>query len=146
MNTSTQSLPDGYVQSDEINLKKNKRLAILLNIGAFIIFIPMFYLLSRFIALVRPDITNFSVTITIGKVFGAIGLVVLVLNIHEIIHGLFFWIFSHGRPVFALRPLYAYAGAPTWFFPKRQYAITALGPLVIIGAVGLLLLLLAPVS
>ena len=85
-------------------------------------------------------------TITIGKVFSAIGLVVFVLIIHEIIHGLFFWIFSHGRPVFALRPLYAYAGAPTWFFPKRQYAITALGPLIIIGAVGLLLLLLAPIS
>jgi hypothetical protein len=146
MNTSTQALPDGYVQSAEINLKKDKRLAILLNIGAFIIFIPMFYLLSRFIALVRPDITNFSVTITIGKVLSAIGLVVLVLIIHEIIHGLFFWIFSHGRPVFALRPLYAYAGAPTWFFPKRQYAITALGPLIIIGAVGLLLLLLAPIN
>ena len=146
MNASTQMLPDGYVQSDEINLKKDMRLAILLNIGAFIIFIPMFYLLSRFIALVRPDITNFSVTITIEKVLGAIGLVVLVLIIHEIIHGLFFWIFSHGRPVFALRPLYAYAGAPTWFFSKRQYAITALGPLIIIGAVGLLLLLLAPIS
>ena len=146
MNASTQMLPDGYVQSGEINLKKDKRLSILLNIGAFIIFIPMFYLLSGFIALVRPDITNFSVTITIGKVFSAIGLVVLVLIIHEIIHGLFFWIFSHGRPVFALRPLYAYAGAPTWFFPKRQYAITALGPLIIIGAVGLLLLLLAPIS
>ena len=146
MNTSTQTLPAGYIQSIQINLKKDMRLAILLNIGAFIIFIPMFYLLSRFIALVRPDITNFSVTITIEKVLGAIGLVVLVLIIHEIIHGLFFWIFSHGRPVFALRPLYAYAGAPTWFFPKRQYAITALGPLIIIGAVGLLLLLLAPIS
>jgi len=59
MNASTQMLPDGYVQSGEINLKKDKRLSILLNIGAFIIFIPMFYLLSGFIALVRPDITNF---------------------------------------------------------------------------------------
>ncbi len=146
MTTSTQMLPDGYIQSGQIDLKKDKRLAILLNIGAFIVFIPMFYLLSGFTALVRPDITNFSVTITIGKVFSAIGLVVLVLIIHEIIHGLFFWIFSRGMPVFALRPLYAYAGAPTWFFPKRQYAITALGPLIIIGAVGLVLLLLAPIS
>ena len=146
MNTSTQMLPDGYVQSGEIDLKKDKRLAILLNICAFIIFIFMFYLLSRFIALVRPDISNFSATITIGKMLGALGLTVIVLIIHEIIHGLFFWIFSHGRPVFALRPLYAYAGAPTWFFPKRQYAITALGPLVVIGVAGLLLLLLAPIS
>lgn len=146
MNTSTQTLPVGYIQSGQIDLKKDKRLAILLNIGAFIVFIPMFYLLPGFAALVRPGITNFSGTITIGNVLGALGLTVVVLIIHEIIHGLFFWIFSHGRPVFALRPLYAYAGAPTWFFPKRQYAITALGPLVIIGAVGLLLLLLAPIS
>jgi hypothetical protein len=146
MNTSTQTLPTGYVQSAEINMKKDKRLMILLNIGAFIVFFLMFYLLSGFTALVRPDITSFSETITIEKMLGALGLTVFVLIIHEIIHGLFFWIFSHGRPVFALRPLYAYAGAPTWFFPKPQYAITALGPLVIIGAVGLLLLLLAPIS
>jgi hypothetical protein len=146
MNYSTQTLPAGYIQSGQIDLKKDKRLAILLNISAFILFIPMFYLLSGFTTLVRPDITNFSETITIGKMLGALGLTVIVLILHEIIHGLFFWIFSRGMPVFALRPLYAYAGAPTWFFPKLQYAITALGPLVIIGAVGLLLLLLVPVS
>ncbi len=146
MNYSTQTLPAGYIQSGQIDLKKDKRLSILLNISAFIVFIPMFYLLSGFTALARPDITNFSETITIGKMLGALGLTVIVLILHEIIHGLFFWIFSRGMPVFALRPLYAYAGAPTWFFPKLQYAITALGPLVIIGAVGLLLLLLVPVS
>jgi len=146
MNISTQTLPTGYVQSGEINLKKNKHLTILLNIGAFIVFILMFYMLTGFTALVRPDITNFSETITIKKMLGALGLTVIVLILHEIIHGLFFWIFSHGMPEFALRPLYAYAGAPTWFFPKRQYAITALAPLVIIGAVGLLLLLLAPIN
>ena len=146
MNNSTQTLPTGYIQSAEINLKKDKRLTILLSIGAFIVFILMFYLLTGFIALVRPDVKNFSENITIGKVLGALALTVIVLSIHEIIHGLFFWIFSHGRPVFALRLPYASAGAPTWFFPKLQYAITALGPLIIIGAVGLLLLLLAPIS
>jgi hypothetical protein len=146
MNTSTQTLPTGYVQSAEINLKKDKRLTILLSIGALIVFILMFYLLSMFTALVRPEVKNFSENITIGKLLGALGLTVVVLVIHEIIHGLFFWIFSHGMPVFALRPLYAYAGAPTWFFPKGQYVITALAPLVVIGAVGLLLLLLAPIS
>jgi hypothetical protein len=113
MNNSTQILPDRYFQSAEINLKKDKRLTILLNIGAFIVFIPMFYLLTGFIALVRPEVKNFSESITIGKMLGALGLTVIVLIIHEIIHGLFFWIFSRGRPVFALRPLYAYAGAPT---------------------------------
>ena len=146
MNNSTQTLPAGYIQSGQIDLKKDKRLTILLSISVLIVFALMFYVLSGFTALVRPDITNFSETITIGKLLSALGLTVIVLIIHEIIHGLFFWIFSHGMPVFALRPLYAYAGAPTWFFTKRQYAVTVLGPLVIIGAAGLLLLVLAPIS
>ena len=146
MNTSTQILPDGYVQSAEINLKKDKRLTILLNIGALIVFALSFYLLSAFTAWVRPDIIIFSSTITVTNILGALGLTVLILLLHEGIHGLFFWIFSRSRPVFGLRPLYAYAGAPSWFFPKRQFTITALGPLVIIGAAGLLLLLLAPIS
>jgi hypothetical protein len=139
-------LPAGYVQTAEINLKKDTRLTIILSIVALIVFALVFFLLTSFTALVRPEVRNFSENITIVKMLGALGLTVIVLIIHEIIHGLFFWIFSHSRPVFALRPMYAYAGAPNWFFPKRQYTITALAPLVIIGAVGLLLLLLAPIS
>jgi hypothetical protein len=142
----TQTLPDGYVQSGEINLKKDKRLAIVLNILAFLIFIFIFYLLSLFGAMLRTGTTNISGSISAGAMILLIGLTVFILIVHELIHGFFFWIFSRSKPVFALRPLYAYAGAPDWYFPKRQYAITALGPLVIIGVLGLLLMLLAPVS
>ena len=106
----------------------------------------MFYLLSAFTAWVRPDIMTFSDTITVTNILSALGLTVLILLLHEGIHGLFFWIFSRSRPIFGLRLLYAYAGAPNWFFPKRQFTITALAPLVIIGAAGLLLLLLAPIN
>ena len=146
MNNSTQTLPAGYIQSGQIDLKKDKRLVILLNIGALIVFALSIYLLSAFTAWVRPDIMTFSTTITVTNILSALVLTVIILLFHEGIHGLFFWIFSRSRPVFGLRPLYAYAGAPTWFFPRHQFAITALGPLLVIGAVGLLLLLLAPIS
>ena len=146
MNNSTQTLPAGYIQSGQIDLKKDKRLTILLNFGAVIVLALSFYLLSVFTAWVRPDIMTFSVTITLTNMLSALVLTVLILPLHEGIHGLFFWIFSRSRPVFGLRPLYAYAGAPNWFFPKEQFAITALGPLLIIGAAGLLLLLLAPIN
>ncbi len=144
MSTLTQTLPAGYIQSGQIDLKKDKRLAILLNIGSFLVFAISFYLLSAFTVWVRPNIITFSGTITVANMLSAIGLTVIILLLHEGIHGLFFWIFSRSRPVFGLRPLYAYFGAPTWFFPRRQYAIAALGPLVIIAAVGLLFLMLAP--
>lgn len=146
MNTSTQTLPDGYAQTGEVNLKKDKRLAVILNILAFFVFIVSFILLSIFGTALRSGTTNISGSISAGAMILLIGLTVFILIVHELIHGFFFWLFSRSRPVFALRPLYAYAGAPGWYFPKRQYAITALGPLVIIGAVGLLLMLLAPVS
>jgi hypothetical protein len=96
--------------------------------------------------MLRTGTTNISGSISAGAMILLIGLTVFILIVHELIHGFFFWIFSRSKPVFALRPLYAYAGAPDWYFPKRQYAITALGPLVIIGVLGLLLMLLAPVS
>ncbi len=146
MSTSTQTLPDGYVQSGEINLKRSKRLALFLNITGFFTFVIIFALLSIFGAVVRSGTMNISGSISVGPMLILMGLTIFILLVHELIHGFFFWIFSRNRPVFALRLLYAYAGAPTWYFPNRQYAIITLAPLVIIGAVGLLLMLLVPVS
>jgi len=146
MNTSTKMLPEGYVQSGEINLKKNKRLAITLNIVAFFVGILSFFLLSSFAALVRPSLMNTSGNITAGVWAVMLGLVVLLMTIHESIHGFFFWVFTRSRPVFAFRLFYAYAGAPDWYIPTRQFIIVALAPLVIIGAVGILLMLLVPES
>jgi len=147
MNASTKTLPEGYVQSGEVNLKKNKRLAITLNIVALFVGILSFFLLSSFAVLVRPSLMNLSgATITAGVWAVMLGLVVLLMTIHESVHGFFFWVFTRSRPVFAFRLFYAYAGAPDWYIPTRQFMIVALGPLVIIGAVGILLMLLVPES
>ena len=146
MSNSTNTLPEGYAPSGGINLKKNKRLAITLNIVAFFVVVPTFYLLSSFAALVRPSIVNTSGTITASGVVGLIGLVVVLFTIHEVVHGFFFWVFTRSRPVFALRLFYAYAGAPDWYMPTRQFLIVALGPLIVIGVLGILLMLLVPES
>lgn len=147
MRKSTKTLPEGYVLSGEINLRKNNRLAITLNIIALFIGVISFYLLTSIAALVRPGLMNLSgTTITIGVVVVVMGLVVLLLTIHELIHGFFFRVFTRSKPIFVLRLFYAYAGVPDWYIPTRQFIIVALGPLVIIGAVGLLLILLAPES
>jgi len=146
MNNSTKTLPGGYTQCGEINMKKNKRLTITLNIASFFLFVLCFYLLSSFAAVVRPDLVNTSGSIKAGALAALAVLLVLLITIHELIHGFFFWVFTHSKPVFALRLFYAYAGAPDWYFPKRQFAVVAVAPLVIIGAVGLLLILLAPIN
>ena len=146
MDASTTTLPEGYAQIGEINLKKNKRLAVALNILAFFVAVLCFFMLTSFAAYVRPGITTTSGTITVGGMAVVAVLVILLLIVHELIHGYFFWVFTRSRPVFALRLFYAYAGAPDWYIPTRQFAAVAVGPLVIIDVVGLLLMLVVPES
>ena len=146
MNTSTKTLPEGYALSGEINLKTNKRLAIILNLAAVPVGVLSFFLLANIATLIRPSLMDSSGTLTAGTAAIAVGLVVILMTIHELIHGVFFWIFTRSKPVFALRLFYAYAGAPDWYIPARQFAFVVLSPLVIIGAVGFLLMLLVPES
>ncbi len=100
MSNSTKTLPEGYVQSGEINLKKNKRLAVVLNIVAFPVALLSFFLLSGFAVWVRPGLTSTSITMTVGGLAVLLGLVLMLLTIHELIHGVFFWVFTRSRPVF----------------------------------------------
>jgi hypothetical protein len=149
MLSSTQTLPEGYIQVFEIDLAKNKRLAVLFNIAGFFICVISFALLGLFASRVRPGLFNgtFSFFVDLSSVWKLLGLLAaaaLMLVAHELIHGYFFWVFTHSKPVFALHLAYAYAAAPGWFIPARQYRIIGLSPLVIITAIGLLLIWLAP--
>ena len=151
MISSSQTLPDGYIQTVEINLAKNKGLAVLLNIVGLFISILTFALLVWFTSFVRPG--SFTVLIgfrvdlsTIGQLVALILFVTLSLIVHELIHGFFFWFFTHSRPVYALHLAYAYAAAPGWYIPACLYWIIGLAPLVLIDAVGILLSILSPAS
>ncbi len=147
MNNSTQMLPEDYCQVDEINLSKNKGLSILLNLAAVVLFVPSLILLGLFLRWARPELTTNAltyITLDLVKMIALLVSVVLTMLVHEFIHGFFFWTFTRSRPVFALRPLYAYAAAPDWFIPARHYWIVGLAPLVIIDVIGLLLLFVAP--
>ena len=66
MISATRTLPDGYTQTHEINLAKNKRLSILLNIAGFIIFVLSFVLLGLFVRWVRPDLSTITFTMRGG--------------------------------------------------------------------------------
>jgi hypothetical protein len=79
------------------------------------------------------------------KTLAFVGMLVLVtllmIVLHEGLHGLCFLVFTRERPKFALKIYYASAAAPGWYFPRWQYMITALAPLV-----GITLLCLAALA
>ena len=68
----------------------------------------------------------------------------VMILLHESFHGLFFWIFSNTRPAFAFKIYYAYAAAPDWYFPRWQYFIIGLAPLVGLTLFGILGVILLP--
>jgi len=151
INSPTKTLPEGFKQTQEINLAKNKGLAILLNIVGFILFLVTFGLLILFAHWVRPGfssgfVQNLGIFSSLWLLLGLIVLVAFNLVLHELIHGYFFWMFTRSKPIYALHLAYAYAAAPDWFIPVRLYWIIGLAPLVIIDAAGLLLIFMVPVS
>ena len=149
----TSQLPENYQQIDTLDLTEDTNVAILINIGSLGLFIGFGALIVLFLRLVRPafslaeELSNFltgdfGVTFLWLLVFLGINLVMIFL--HEAVHGLFFWIFTQSRPKFGFRGFYAFASAKDWYIPKKPYTVVGLAPLVILTVVGVIALLFVP--
>ena len=142
----TQTLPETHSLAWEVSLKKDMRLNILLQVaGVFWVALVALFLWWAFHAL-RPDLSELHLS---GEILTTLGwfLLALVISIslHELAHGAVFWWFAKHPPQFGLGPGYAYAAMPGWYFPKRQYLVIGLAPLVGLTALGLLFVPFLPV-
>lgn len=147
----SKTLPEGYTQSAEINLKAQKKLAVGMNIAAFIVLIPVGILLIWFIRMVHPQIegTMFSFSLGLESLPKALLLIVILtgmLILHEAIHGIGFWLATREQPKYGLSLAYAYAAAPEWYIPAGIYFWIGIAPLLVIDVVGLLFISVLPVS
>jgi hypothetical protein len=110
-----------------------------LNLTAVPLLFIFGWFFSRVISLLRsinPFPNGFWGMVTTFSGWGLIVIllsVILMLVFHELIHGLFFWIYTHVRPKFALKSGYAFAAAPEWYLPKFQYITVGISPLVVIS-------------
>jgi MFS family permease len=146
----TKILPDNYRLHRRLTILDRKSL-ILLNvwgIGIFLVASIFFPLLAGWLrtegepAGISLEMTGWvGVLSFIGLLLGVM-LVMLVL--HEGLHGVFFWLFTREKPKFAFKGFYAYAAMPDWFLPKKEYLTTALAPLIGITLLGVLGLALLP--
>src|SRR6266700_2171735 len=156
MMKASQTLTQGYREHGRISLKKNKPLLLWLNVLA----VPWFLLCALFFgvmtSLLRP--LNFAI---LGSAFpletplGAVGAIAalfatvvitlcVVLILHELTHGLFFWLFTKSRPAFGFKGWYAYTAAPGWYLPRAQFLVVGGAPLILLSLLGVALLLVVP--
>lgn len=135
----TPTLPTTHSLAWKVDLKNDMRLNILLQvIGIFWVGLVFLGLWHAF-ALLRPFGMEWSFSENIFNLLGGFLLVMVIsIGLHELTHGAFFWWFTRHPPKFGLGPGYAYAAMPDWYFPRRQYLVIGLAPLVGLTVLGLL--------
>lgn len=140
-------LDASYVATGTLDVR-NIKVALGLNLVGLVLLLVFGWLFLQAAALIRPDISEprlLDLTSALDPLAIIIGLVVMLI-VHELIHGLFFWLFTGARPKFGFHLVYAYAAAPGWYLPRNQFLVIGLAPFLVITTAGLVLLALTPFS
>ena len=147
MNTFTakETLPEGYAESEKVDLVRNKKQMLLVNGLALALAVCM-ALLGMLIApeghTAFFDLKNHAWATAFKCLITVAGLIVYLIG-HEAVHGVFMWHYSHVKPNFGLSFTYAYAGSEC-YFGKKAYLMIALAPLVLWGFALFIAALLVP--
>jgi Putative zincin peptidase len=146
---SVMILPVGYEQDRILDFSKNKVLPISLSLAslvAFFVFGTLFLLLaSKISPSLGPSgmiVINIPILLKVALVLSVVTLLIMI--VHEFIHGIFFWIFTRSQPKYGFKGLYAYAAAPDWYIPRNQFLVIGLAPLIILTLLGLVSLTFLP--
>lgn len=119
-------LPENYRESFRIDLQKDKKLSILVNTLAVLIYVIVV-------------VAGFLIAPVEQLLYGRLWVLYLAgsalyIVIHELIHGIFMRAFSGIRPQYGFTGLYAYAGSKA-YFDRPHYIVITLAPVVIWGVV-----------
>jgi hypothetical protein len=146
---AVKTLPPSYAFHSEVDLSKNIKLALLLNIAgiaSFLLYGWLFLFLSVLIRKIIPLAVAESVRppSTLGTILETVAAFLLVLTLHEAVHGLFFFLITRERPIFGFRGAFAYAAAPGWYILRNPYLVVGLSPWILITMGGLVAAIFVP--
>jgi hypothetical protein len=156
---ATTVLPADYRQQATLDLSKSKKAIAGAVVTGCVLIIAVGSLLVQFTRFLRPTalgsigLRNILAITPNGQlsillpIADAVVAFILVVIIHELVHGAFYWWFAGQRPTLGVKGLYIYVAAPPEvYFPRNQYLIVGLAPLVLLTLVGLMLILVVPVA
>jgi hypothetical protein len=141
---ATNNLPENFHHLKTLDLS-NSRSILWMNLAAIPLLFLFGWLFSRLIIFFRPintfqnGVRGFFIEFSVWELLVFLLSIILMLILHELIHGILFWMFTHERPKFALKSGYAFAAAPNWYLPSRKYILVGLSPVVVISVASILL-------
>ncbi|MBK8901129.1 MAG: DUF3267 domain-containing protein [Anaerolineaceae bacterium] len=138
---ATKTLPPAFTKFHSLDLT-NRKLIIAMNMVGLLLLFIFGWLFMGVAAFLNPEffwleLRIFVATLTLPAFLLTVAVVVV---LHELSHALFFWLFSRERPKIGFNLLYAYAAAPDWYFPRRQFVLIGLAPVLLLSLVGVVTL------
>ena len=144
MNQPVKTLPPAYTPAASVSLTKTSDLIPMLIWSLVLpaLLIPLIILVVRFSGCVSTSGT-FSVN-SPGQFIGILGGIVIVtvimVIVHEGLHGLVFWRTTGEMPGFEFKFYYASDSPGDWYLPRRPFMLATLLPLAVISLVCLVLI------
>ena len=131
---SYNSLPEDYQAIYAVNLQKDKKIAVFINVLSFIIAALMLIPASFFVPLsslfsMENGLINYFIRFACLLV-----LMILYMVLHELTHGIAMKICGTKKIKYGFTGLYAYAGSDD-FYDKKSYIFIALAPVVLLGLI-----------
>ena len=139
-------IPENYGEILTVDLQKDKKLAVFINLAAFLIGVLMFVLMHLFI----PISALFDFEKGLGMYALRFGVLlvgmILYIVLHEAVHGIFMKLYGAKSVRFGFTGLYAFAGSERDCFGKGPYLVIALAPVVLFGVLLALLQAFLPLD
>ncbi len=139
------SLPEEYKEIYSVDLKKNKKLSLLVNAIAIIICVVMAVLMNFFVPISTLFGMEGGFVPYIIRFVSLMLLSVLYIVLHEIVHGIAMKMCGTKKVKYGFTGVYAYAGSED-YYDKKAYIFIALAPVVLWGVVLAAVNFLVPTS
>ena len=132
----------GYKECTRIDLVKNKKEALLVNIYGIIIMVVMAVFIPL---LIMGGIIEFNLETTFPLFFIVLLIsLILYIPLHEIVHGIVLKKYTDEKLSFGWKLVYAYCGSKEAVVDRKEYYAVALAPLLVVSVVFISLMVLNP--
>ena len=127
-------LPEDYGEIYSLNLQKDKRTAIIVNLLALAIAAVMAVSMNFFVPVTSVFDMSGGIVRYFLRLAALIVLMVLYMVLHELVHGIAMKLCGTKRVKYGYTGLYAFAGSED-YYDKKSYIFIALAPIVLWGTV-----------
>lgn len=131
---SVNRLPENYIEIYSVDLKKNKKVYLFINVLSILIGIVLFVSMNFYKPLTtlfegETQASNLLFRITVMYV-----LMFLYIVLHELVHGIAMKICGTKKVKYGFKGVFAYAGSDD-YYDKKSYIFIALAPVVLWGVI-----------